>query len=227
MKRILLIHGWLHTADVYNSLKTRLSNYEVVLWKIDGMDNNNNCITEQLIKQLQEHIRHNHYDLIIAHSVGCYILLHSINEEIKSKVILLNPVYGNYKWYVRLIIPMLTIGLNLSKSLYRRNPNSKLILLLALFTCNKAELINDTITMGIGMSNTNLCSSIIRESITTYNVYCNSIVVVHSKHDRLLTKPIKLIENYDCDYYELDCGHSSFIEEENSVLWIIQRIINY
>lgn len=226
MKRILLIHGWLHTADVYNSIKARLSNYEVVLWKIDGMDNNNNCTTEQLIKQLQNHIKHNNYDLIVAHSVGCYILLNSMNEEVRAKIILLNPVYVNYKWYIKLIIPLLSVGLNLAKSLYNRNSNSKFIFLLASLTCNNTELIDSVITAGISTSNTSLCSSIIKESITTYDVYCNNIIVVHSKHDRILTKPIKLIKCCNCNYYELDCGHSSFIEKENSVLWIIQRIIN-
>lgn len=226
MKRILLIHGWLHTTDVFNSLKTKLSNCEVVLWKIDGMDNSNNCTTEQLVKQLQDHIRCNSYDLIVAHSVGCYILLHSMDKEIKSKVILLNPVYRNYKWYIKLVMPMLPIGLKLSKILYNRNSNSKLILLLASFTCNRVELIDDIITMGIYMSNANLCSRIIRESIATYDICYNNVVVVHSKRDRLLTKPIKLITRCVCDYYELDCGHSSFIEEENLVLWIIQRVIN-
>lgn len=141
----------------------------------------------------------------------------------KTKVLLLNPVYDNYRWYIRLIFPVLPLGLSIAKCLYSRNQNSKLVKLFALFTCNNRDLIDDRLLRGLVKSNVRVLYELLYESVYTFDVYLKDIVIVYSNEDRLLKFPSTLQSIKSCNVYRINGGHTSFLEREKDIIWIMRN----
>lgn len=221
--RVLLIHGWLHTVDTLKSLQEDLSMCEVTLWNICGLDDNTYTSKEGMCYSLEEHLLVNQYDLIVAHSYGCNILLNVKLNLVSTKVVLLNPVYDNFKWYVGISVSLMGIGLPILKKIYEKYGLCKLIRILASFTCNNLELIDDRLLTGFNKSNLRTLSEILSVLSWRVNLSCDKYTIVHSLRDRLLTKPVRLLQEIPCDYYEVSNGHTSFLENKDEILDIMFR----
>lgn len=219
--KILLIHGWLHTTDTLKSLQEDLFMHNVTLWHICGLDDNAYVSREEHISSLEKHLLVNRYDLIVAHSYGCNILLNVRLKLVSTNIVLLNPVYDNFKWHIDISISLMNLGLPIIKKIYLKYGLCWLIKILASFTCNNIELINDKLLVGLTKSNLKTLSKILDIQEWEVNLTCNKYIIVHSLKDRLLNKPVKLLQKISCDYYEVPCGHTSFLENKDEVLNII------
>lgn len=219
--KILLIHGWLHTTDILKSLQEDLSMHEITLWYIHGLDDNTYVSKEDMYSSLEKHLLVNRYDLIVAHSYGCNILLNVKLKLVSTNVVLLNPVYNNFKWYIDISISLMYLGLPIIKKIYLKYGLCWFIKLLASFTCNNKELIDYKLLLGFTKSNLGTLSEILDIQKWEINLYCNKYIIVHSLKDKLLNKPVELLQKLSCDYYEVSHGHTSFLEDKDEVLSIV------
>ena len=219
--KILLIHGWLHTIDTLKSLQEDLSMHDVTLWHICGLDDNAYVSKEDMYSSLEKHLLINRYDLIVAHSYGCNILLNVRLRLVSTNVILLNPVHNNFKWYIDISVNLMNLGLPIIRKIYLKYGLCWLIKILASFTCNNKELIDDKLLVGLTKSNLKTLGKILDIQEWKVNLACNKCIIVHSLKDRLLNKPVELLQKISCDYYEVPCGHTSFLENKDEVLNIM------
>lgn len=99
-KKVFILHGWTHSSDRYKKLAGELSkDMKITLATLPGFGDTKckykRSIVRGYLKELNEHLSRNHYDLIVAHSMGGNLILRTLskNENIRSKVLLLNPAY--------------------------------------------------------------------------------------------------------------------------------------
>ena len=227
MKSILFIHGWLHSCDVFSRLVTHFTNCEIHCLEIDGFDNDIESDLAACINSVREHLLENRYDVIVAHSLGCLLLLNALDIVSSSKVLLLNPVYNNYKLIVRICTPLLLL-MPWVKVFYGKHPNSIFVKLPALLTCNSYGLIDKDLLDGIAVCNPKTVYITIADSLTFQCININSSVpvsVVYSNKDRLLLPPNQLINSLNCTVTVVNGGHTSFVEEESLVVCVIRNLL--
>lgn len=112
-KNILIIHGFMHSKNRYYKLCKDLKidrTINIYFFKFNGFGgilpvkdkNKLNYYAEKLTAMLHK----NKYDLIIAHSMGCNVLLKSIakNQNVAKNIILLSPCYNGIKKFKPLSI---------------------------------------------------------------------------------------------------------------------------
>lgn len=100
-KKILIIHGWLHSAKRYFELAERLSEFaDVDIYEFEGFGKTKFNyktvnILDYYVKKLQNYLKEMEYDIVITHSMGGNVLLKVLsNSNCKiSNVILSNTVY--------------------------------------------------------------------------------------------------------------------------------------
>lgn len=150
---ILIVHGWMHSAKRYLSLKEALEsqgNVEVTLYEFPGFGETPAKYRKQILKHythdMKQHLRKNKYDFVIAHSMGGNVVLKAaavIRPE--CHLILMNPEYMGIPC-LRLLLPvfpLVFLGLRITK--YRCRLNNCLIKLAALLTINRWQLIDEII----------------------------------------------------------------------------------
>lgn len=62
------------------------------------------------------------------------------------------------------------------------------------------------------------------ESIHTFNVCLKAAAIVYSNEDRLLKFPSKLQNIRSCSVYRINGGHTSFLEREMAIIWIMRNL---
>lgn len=159
--KVLFIHGWLHTTDVYGEISSELNRLGFHCHSLifDGLDNKSeNGSVEQYIEVLCAKLRSNGYDAVVAHSMGCLILLECLEYVKDTPVILCNPVYENIRMWVKLFKPIVIAMLKVKDTLLPIIPGSKLLVkLLSLVTCNEYSCIDASVTEGVYKSNGLVC----------------------------------------------------------------------
>ena len=151
--KVLIVHGWLHSAQRYFPLKTALEQQaaaEVTLYEFPGFGKTPARYKKQIlghyVKDMADYLRKNQFDFIIGHSMGAGIVLKAAAAlNLNSCLILMNPAYGGIP---RLRLAVLFVpGVYLALSLLRYPCRVKrfLIKLAALVTINKWKLIDELI----------------------------------------------------------------------------------
>jgi len=156
VKKILIVHGWMHSAARYERLKKDLEDagdYEVLLYEFPGFGDTKAVYKRKImagyVKDMRKYLSYNDVDIIIAHSLGGNIALKSLYQKefkgFKGKLILLSPEYLGIPLLKPFIVfaPIVYLGLLLSK--IPGKVTEIFIKLLALFTVNKWEDIDDRI----------------------------------------------------------------------------------
>lgn len=101
-KKILVVHGWMHSARRYEALKEELeanSSCEVILYEFPGFGETPARYCFKIMKHYEEEFRHyirnKNFDCIIAHSMGGNIVLRVLQSaDCHAKnIILMNPEY--------------------------------------------------------------------------------------------------------------------------------------
>lgn len=157
-KRILIVHGWMHSADLYKKLKRdleRKGTYKVKLYEIPGFGNTPAEKRVRLIKfytkKMEKELIRGSYDYVIGHSMGGTILLRAmVGKKLDTKLILLSPEYGGITILkpLMLFLPIVTLMLYVIKNVYCIT-TIFLVKCMALFTINHwekidAQIVTDT-----------------------------------------------------------------------------------
>ena len=187
MLRVLIIHGWLHSANRYVSIAERLSKYaDVTLYEYGRHFLKSICQLEYYTKCLQEHLNKNVYDIILTHSTGGRILL---GTNYSSRyTILANTAYGGIR-HLLLGLPMLTILLCLIKVLPRSITYipAKMI---AGITMGKVNLFDAIMYSDIKRAN--IVASIISafelsiDSFKRHGKLNSEVIIIRGSHDNII-----------------------------------------
>lgn len=123
--KILIVHGWLHSATLYVKLKTDLEVYydhQVNCFELPGFGLTKADKYTHLLKHysnlLTDELAQIHYDCVIGHSLGGTVLLRALALcSYKPKVILLSPEYKGITMLkpLSLLLPLLIPTLTLCK----------------------------------------------------------------------------------------------------------------
>ena len=62
------------------------------------------------------------------------------------------------------------------------------------------------------------------ESIHAFDVCLKAAAIVYSNEDRLLKFPSKLQNIRSCSVYRINGGHTSFLEREVTIIWIMRNL---
>lgn len=136
MKRILVLHDWMHSANRYLKLKEDLeSNHNCIvdLYEFSGFGSTPCTYEKRLldyyVRDLCIHLSENNYDIIVAHSMGGRVVLEALNGiTTDTKLILLNPVYAGltkikpliiFKYFLKLVLSVLQRTGSIGNSIIR------------------------------------------------------------------------------------------------------------
>lgn len=76
---------------------------------------------------------------------------------------------------------------------------------------------------GLVKSNTRVLYESLYGSVYTFDV-CLEAAIVYSNEDRLLKFPSKLQNIRSCSVYRINGGHTSFLEREVTIIWIMRNL---
>lgn len=175
--RVLIIHGWLHSANRYESIAQKLSKHsDITIYEYGRTFPRSICQLKYYIKCLQEHLNRNTYDIILTHSLGGRIFL---GTNYTSKyTILANTAYGGVRFLLP-VLPVILILLCLIKVLPK---------MIAYLPAKKIA--------GITMGSNNLFDDIMYNDIKKANIIASIVsafelsVDSFRRHDRLNSKVI-------------------------------------
>lgn len=124
-KRILIIHGWMHSSMRYRRLQKDLEStgrFQIDLYEFPGFGASPPKYSRNILKRyatdLRQYLKENTFDIILSHSMGGNVLLKALladSEDVPRcrKLILLSPVYGGVDCLKPLIFlyPVIPAGL--------------------------------------------------------------------------------------------------------------------
>ena len=153
-KKILIVHGWMHSADLYHKLKTDLEKsglYTVKLYEIPGFGNASAEKRRKLLlfytKKMERELVRESYDYAIGHSMGGTVLLRAMaGKRFSVRLVLLSPEYGGIALLkpLTIFLPLMPLVLYIFKKVYCAI-TIFLIKCMALFTINRWDQIDDQI----------------------------------------------------------------------------------
>jgi len=221
----------MHTTHIFDTLKSKLANdAKIECFRIPGFDDNSYATLNDMIVCLRRHLKQHKYDVIIAHSLGCYLVLKCMNNVGDANIIFCNPLYKNLRFWIVLISPFIK-SIELLKGLYIRNCNSILIKLALFPTCINIKCIDNRILRMLERPNINVAVRTMNDIIFENNDYINCIydkriTIVYGKYDFIVKTPKKLIKLFKkVDLKLLPCGHSSILEMENIIVNIARKML--
>ena len=113
--RVLVIHGFMHNSKIWKNFESLLKNkYECVVdyLAMSGFDNNirlpkGNSYLNSYTAELSRMLVRYSYDLIIAHSMGAYLMLKCMDFAMNSKIVFMSPMIGNINTrHLRRVLPL-------------------------------------------------------------------------------------------------------------------------
>lgn len=243
-KKILIVHGWMHSADLYRKLKEDLENkglYKVKLYEFPGFGDTPagqyHHLMDYYTKLMEKELLENHYDYVIGHSMGGNILLRAMkNKKSNAKLILLSPEYNG----ITLLKPLMILAPIMPWMLYLfkkwSNPITIfLIKCMALFTINSWEKIDDQIVMDTRRAAPIVATCAMVElawdnwRISKDEWKCGGVELILGEKDRIITqgKMKRLRDDIgDCHIYMIrDIGHTAVLEAYDKLSNILIKIM--
>lgn len=243
-KRILIVHGWMHSADLYKKLKTDLEKNGsciVKLYEIPGFGDKPAKRKHKLIdyytKSMEKELAGGSYDYAIGHSMGGTILLRAMaGKEMDTKLILLSPEYGGITVLkpLTLFVPLMPPILYLFKKANNSAVNF-FIKCMALFTINRWEKIDDQIVADTKKADPMVAAHAMIELAWDHwrlkkgEWKCGKVELILGEKDRLI-KGKKMKRLYsdigDCHGYVIrGIGHTAVLEAYDRLLKILLKIL--
>ncbi len=240
-KKIMVVHGFMHSYKRYVKLAEDLSSVATVaLVTLSGFGGTKCHVKENIIdayvKDMVEYLDENECDLIIGHSLGGNIVLKTLeaSSNIKSSVLLLNPAYfgiDQAKFIVK--FPRLN---NLFFSMRCKLPRficKPFIKIFTLISVNKYSLIDDILIDDVRSAQPLTATQLIKElAVDTWRAsenIKNNITVVMSEKDRIISSAkirvlLKDLKNARLITFK-KTGHTSILENYDDVLKIVLDIL--
>ena len=243
-KKILIVHGWMHSADLYKRLKTDLEksgSCEVTLYEFPGFGNTpaekKSRLLDHYTKKMKKELAEGGYDYAIGHSMGANILLRAMEgKRLDTKLILLSPEYGG----IALIKPfMIFMPITpLALYLFKKVPSSAttfLIRCMAQFTINSWDKIDDQIVADTRRADPMAAACSMAElawdnwRIKSGEWKCGNVELILGEKDRIITrKKMKWLCNDlgKCHVHMIrGIGHTAVLEAYDKLLKILLKII--
>ncbi|MCI8660589.1 MAG: alpha/beta hydrolase [Lachnospiraceae bacterium] len=235
---LLVVHGWMHSADRYKDLKRDLESFgicKVELYEFPGFGNEptryKDRILEHYVKDMQQYLKEQSFDGILAHSMGGNVVLKAVAEANRGeKLMLLSPVYGGIRflkpavffgpllfWGIRLLqIPCAGMGL--------------LIRVLSLLTVNQWSAMDRQLVEDVRRADASTGVKILAELASdrwrVKETYRNErVMVVLGERDRVISRkhikqlstdlggcPVKILER---------TGHTAVLEDYDRLLELV------
>lgn len=238
--KILIIHGFLHSTKRYQKLSCDLKKYldmEVFLYEIEGFGgvppSQNKNKLYHLTRKLQNHLCTQNYKIIIAHSMGCNILLKSLNNislANNTKIILLAPAYNginkfkllsnfvsisHFAFYLQSILQLPFVNLIIKK--------------IAQITVNNKNCIDKQIIIDTKIADPYTSAKIFKEishDIWKTNYIKADFSIIQGEKDKVIDikNVIKLSKCLNCKIiFKKNLGHTIIIENYD---YLLRYIIN-
>ena len=245
MKKILIIHGWMHSSDRYIMLKRdmeKLLECTVDLYEIPGFGKTKPICYSNLLHYYSLHVRdviaENEYDYVIGHSMGGNILLRALDMiDTKANLILLSPEYMGISYLKPLTIfcPIMPLGLLILQKIECKF-TTFIMKLIALLTVNKWQQIDDRIIKDSRRANALIATVAMFElawdswRITSDLWKERKVNLLVGQNDRIiLAKKMQLLRHdlCCCELHQITgIGHTAVVEAYDELLKIICMIIN-
>ena len=243
-KKILIAHGWIHSADTYKKLKNDLENtglYDVNLYEFPGFGNSPARKYFSLMKyytqEMERELVNGAYDYVIGHSMGGNILLRAMTgKSLNTKLILLSPEYNGIALLkpTMVFIPIMPLSFYLLKKM-SCPVTTFFIKCMALFTINSWDQIDDQIVLDVRKASPIVATCTIFElawdnwRIKRGQWKCGKVELILSEKDRLISRrKMKCLRDDlgDCHVYCLrGIGHTAVLEAYDRLLSTLRKIM--
>lgn len=243
-KKILIVHGWLHSADMYKKLKADLEkngSYQVKLYEFPGFGNTpvekNHRLLDYYTRKIEKELVEGCYDCVIGHSMGGTILLRALaGKRSGAKLILLSPEYGGIALLKPFVIfmPVMPLALSLLKkgSCFI---TTFFIKCMALFTINRWEKIDDQIVIDAKRADPLVAACTMTELVwDNWRVKrgdrkYGKVQLILGERDRIITqRKMKCLCNDigKCHIHVIKgIGHTAVLEAYDKLLEILLKIV--
>jgi hypothetical protein len=227
--KVLIIHGWLHSANRYESIAQKLSKHsDIIIYEYGRAMPKTVDQLRYYTKCLQEHLDKNTYDVILTHSLGGRILLGTIYSS--KYTILANIAYGR----VRFLLPSLPVMLIL---LYLIKVLPKIMTYLptkkiAGITMGNNNLFD--IIMYTDVRKANIIASIVSafelsiDSFRRYDRLNSKVIIIRGDKDNIVSRKNTLRLAKDLGVNKIitlkGIGHTSILEYEDYYVDLIKRL---
>lgn len=246
--KVLIIHGWMNSADTYAPLKQHLEGRlgcEVTLFEFPGFGSSDagaraevlqeDSIIDYYVRLVREEIRDDQYNFLIGHSMGGHILLRAMcGMELKGMAIFLSPAYDK----ISLIKPpLLPLFPHLFRLLQRRESAITTFFIRCFFVApiNRWDKIDDTVVRDFRRSDPTIASRVIEElvhsawHISRGDWKSGRTYLVIGEHDRLI--PRDSMERLGQDLADNKTiliegiGHTAILEDLAQLTEILDDIV--
>lgn len=233
MCRVLILHGWLHSAERYSKLKLDLEkhrDYIVDVYKFPGFGGENPLydtteIIETYATLVCDILTNVNYDVIIGHSMGGTVLLRVLALiPIHAHVILLCPVYKGMSEFR----PLIKLFPLYKKYCARNKFLSKC---LALPTVSNWNLIDDLLITDVIRADLITAKEALVElvndtfSLSDVNVDCTKVIVVGCANDPIVSRRslVQLCKDLSCptEFVYLSGGHTVVLDNYYTLLDLV------
>ena len=227
--KVLIIYGWLHSANRYKSITQKLSKQsDITVYEYGRTFPRSISQLKYYIKCLQEHLDNNTYDIILTHSLGGRILLGTIYSS--KYTILANTAYGGVRFLLP-ALPAMLISLCLIKVLPKMItylPTKKI----AGVTMGNNNLFDNIMYNDIKKAN--IIASIISafelsiDSFRRHDRLSSRVIIIRGSKDNIVSRKSTLKLAKDLGVNKIitlrGIGHTSILEYEDYYVDLIKRL---
>ena len=244
MKKILIVHGWMHSAERYSKLADDIQkklHCKVVLYEIPGFGETKPIRYTNLLKgysdDLVSILCDNNYDYVIGHSMGGNLLLRALEKaDVDSKLILLSPEYRGISYLKPLTIlcPIMPLGLFALQKI-NCGLTDFFMKIIALLTVNRWAQIDDRIIIDSRSANPIVATVAMFElawdawRVTRSVWQKKQVSLILGQNDRIILKNKMRQLQRDlpcCNTYQLfGIGHTAVVEAYDELFNILKNII--
>lgn len=240
-KKVLVIHGWYHSGKRYKKLANDLSKIATVsLVTLPGFGYTKCEYDDNLIlnftNEVSDFLENSEFDLIIGHSLGANITIRALekNENIKSKILLLNPAYYGINLFKRMYyFKHFYFLLFQSAKILNKKTSSFIAKIFALISIRYYHMVDNQVVDDIIAADPIIAYKLLKElAYDNYRVkkpLNNNIVIAISEYDRIIetTKIDILCTDLKKEKVIVfkEIGHTPIVEDYYGLLSLIKRLL--
>ncbi len=241
-KKVLILHGWMHSAARYEKLKEdleRRAGVSVTLYEFPGFGDTparyEKDILENYCRDLGRYLKAHDFDYVIGHSMGGAVALRAAAACLRETFwILLSPEYGGIPllkpW--AFVKPLVRPALDMAK---RKNRVCALVIkVMSLFTVNRYSRIDDRIVEDVRRADSGAACELMFElakdrwSVKEDSGLGGKMLLIIGEKDRLIPRPhmLRLKGQLGCEMDVLKgIGHTAVLEDYEGLLELLCRCV--
>lgn len=241
--RLLVVHGWMHSAARYKRLKKDLEGfglYRVEFYEFPGFGHTparyKRRILERFVKDMRQYLREHSFDMILAHSMGANVVLKAwMKGERKEKLMLLSPVYGGIGFLrpIAWFWPVIAWGIRLLQVPCRGT--GFLIRIFSLLTVNRWSAIDrqtvEDVRRADGATGAKALAEMAFDRYRIHGERCgDKVVLVLGERDRVIPRKNMEMLRTDLGGCRMEIlkgiGHTAVVEDYGRLLGLVHRFVN-